>query len=130
MPSLLSKFHNPPSLPLRHYLDVFECNYSVQIKDTEFPICGGKGVKIDRVTRMDSGAFAITARDARRPDEGSVILRDEAVWRFAAERVRAPIVMTLSGGYARRSAAVVVDSISNLFDKFGLVQDSNQASDK
>ena len=33
-----------------------------------------QGVKIDRVTRMDSGAFAITARDARRPNEGSVIL--------------------------------------------------------
>ena len=33
-----------------------------------------QGVRIDRVTRMSSGAFAITARDARRPDEGSVIL--------------------------------------------------------
>lgn len=33
-----------------------------------------QGVRIDRVTRMASGAFAITARDARRPDEGSVIL--------------------------------------------------------
>jgi len=33
-----------------------------------------QGVRIDRVTRMDSGAFAITARDARRPNEGSVIL--------------------------------------------------------
>ncbi|MDP1323851.1 outer-membrane lipoprotein carrier protein LolA, partial [Klebsiella pneumoniae] len=33
-----------------------------------------QGVKIDRITRMDSGAFAITARDARRPNEGSVIL--------------------------------------------------------
>ena len=33
-----------------------------------------QGVRIDRVTRMDSGAFAIIARDARRPDEGSVIL--------------------------------------------------------
>lgn len=33
-----------------------------------------QGVKIDRVTRMDSGAFAITARDAKRPNEGSVIL--------------------------------------------------------
>jgi hypothetical protein len=30
------------------YIDEVECNYSVQIKDTEFPICGGKGVKIDR----------------------------------------------------------------------------------
>lgn len=33
-----------------------------------------QGVTIDRVTRMDSGAFAITARDAKRPNEGSVIL--------------------------------------------------------
>ena len=33
-----------------------------------------QGVRIDRVTRMQSGAFAITARDERRPDEGSVIL--------------------------------------------------------
>ncbi len=33
-----------------------------------------QGVQIDRVTRMQSGAFAITARDQRRPREGSVIL--------------------------------------------------------
>jgi outer membrane lipoprotein-sorting protein len=33
-----------------------------------------QGVRIDRVTRMASGAFAITARDQRRPNEGSVIL--------------------------------------------------------
>ena len=33
-----------------------------------------QGVRIDRVTRMESGAYAITARDARRPNEGSVIL--------------------------------------------------------
>ncbi len=33
-----------------------------------------QGVRIDRVTRMQSGAFAITARDSRRPNEGSVIL--------------------------------------------------------
>jgi hypothetical protein len=31
-------------------------------------------------------------------DEQSVVARDEAVWRFAAERAKAPIVMTLSGG--------------------------------
>ncbi|MBK9492592.1 MAG: hypothetical protein IPO07_30300 [Haliscomenobacter sp.] len=30
------------------FIDEVECNYSVQIKDTEFPICDGKGVKIDR----------------------------------------------------------------------------------
>jgi outer membrane lipoprotein-sorting protein len=39
-----------------------------------------QGVRIDRVTRMASGAFAITARDARRPDEGSVILSFAAVY--------------------------------------------------
>ena len=33
-----------------------------------------QGVRIDRVTRMASGAFAITARDAGKPNEGSVIL--------------------------------------------------------
>src|SRR5690606_4273460 len=33
-----------------------------------------QGVRIDRVTRMASGAFAITARDADKPNEGSVIL--------------------------------------------------------
>jgi outer membrane lipoprotein-sorting protein len=33
-----------------------------------------QGVTIQRVTRMESGAFAITARDAKRPNEGSVIL--------------------------------------------------------
>jgi outer membrane lipoprotein-sorting protein len=33
-----------------------------------------QGVRIDRVTRMASGAFAITARDNRRPNDGSVIL--------------------------------------------------------
>lgn len=33
-----------------------------------------QGVSIDRVTRMASGAFAITARDAGKPNEGSVIL--------------------------------------------------------
>lgn len=33
-----------------------------------------QGVRITRVTRMDSGAFAITARDEQRPNDGSVIL--------------------------------------------------------
>ncbi|MBK9491472.1 MAG: hypothetical protein IPO07_23810 [Haliscomenobacter sp.] len=32
----------------RIFIDKLECNYSVTTKDTEFPICGGKGVKIDR----------------------------------------------------------------------------------
>jgi len=33
-----------------------------------------RGVSITRVTRMASGAFAITARDRSKPNEGSVIL--------------------------------------------------------
>lgn len=33
-----------------------------------------RGVSITRVTRMTSGAFAITARDRSKPNEGSVIL--------------------------------------------------------
>lgn len=33
-----------------------------------------QGVRIDRVTRMSSGAFALTVRDSARPNEGSVIL--------------------------------------------------------
>ncbi|WP_395650247.1 outer membrane lipoprotein carrier protein LolA [Brevundimonas sp.] len=33
-----------------------------------------QGVRVDRVTRMQTGAFAITARDSRRPNDGSVIL--------------------------------------------------------
>lgn len=33
-----------------------------------------QGVRIDRVTRMQSGAFALTVRDSAKPNEGSVIL--------------------------------------------------------
>jgi len=33
-----------------------------------------QGVQITQVTRMESGAFAITARDDKRPNDGSVIL--------------------------------------------------------
>lgn len=33
-----------------------------------------QGVRIERVTRMASGAYAVTARDARRPNDGQVIL--------------------------------------------------------
>ena len=31
----------------RLYLDELECNYSVTVSSTEFPICGGEGVKIE-----------------------------------------------------------------------------------
>ncbi|WP_245549986.1 hypothetical protein [Haliscomenobacter hydrossis] len=45
----LSYFHIGGGVNTRRiYIDKLECNYSVSIKDTEFPICGGKGVKIDR----------------------------------------------------------------------------------
>ncbi|WP_421800250.1 T9SS type A sorting domain-containing protein [Haliscomenobacter sp.] len=47
-PYVCSYFNNPPSNPRCLFIDQVECNYSVSIKDTEFPICGGKGVKIDR----------------------------------------------------------------------------------
>jgi len=33
-----------------------------------------QGVRIDRVTRMQSGAFALTVRDGARPNDGSVVL--------------------------------------------------------
>lgn len=33
-----------------------------------------QGVRVDRITRMASGAFAIVARDSGKPNEGSVIL--------------------------------------------------------
>ena len=41
-------YFNTSNNPRCLYIDEVECNYSVSIKDTEFPICGGKGVKIDR----------------------------------------------------------------------------------
>jgi large repetitive protein len=50
MPSFRSYFYNSATTATKRdiYLDEAECNYSVQIKDTEFPTCGGKGLKIDR----------------------------------------------------------------------------------
>ena len=44
----ICSYFNTTANPRCLYLDQVECNYSVQIKDTEFPICGGKGLKIDR----------------------------------------------------------------------------------
>ncbi len=54
-----------------------------------------QGVRIDRVTRMDSGAYAITARDARRPNEGSVILA------FAAGRLQEWTITDAQGARTR-----------------------------
>ncbi len=42
--SYFNTLNNPRCL----FIDQVECNYSIQIKDTEFPICNGKGLKIDR----------------------------------------------------------------------------------
>ncbi|WP_373550150.1 hypothetical protein, partial [Haliscomenobacter sp.] len=44
----ICSYFNTSANPRCLYLDEVECNYSISIKDTEFPICGGKGVKIDR----------------------------------------------------------------------------------
>lgn len=41
-----------------------------------------QGVRIDRIQRMDSGAFAVVARDRRRPNDGSVTLA------FAGDPIR------------------------------------------
>lgn len=49
-----------------------------------------------------------------------IVARDEAVWSWARDEARAPIVMLLSGGYAKDNAAVIMESLANLFDKFGL----------
>ncbi len=50
MPFVCSYFNRTaaPRFSRCLFLDEVECNYSVSIKDTEFPICGGKGLKIDR----------------------------------------------------------------------------------
>ena len=57
-----------------------------------------------------------------RVEEEEVVKRDEMVWEYALDKFKAPIVMVLSGGYSKRTAAVVTDSISNLIRKFNLNQ--------
>ncbi|WP_421796223.1 ice-binding family protein [Haliscomenobacter sp.] len=44
----ICSYFNTSANPRCLFIDQVECNYSISIKDTEFPICGGKGVKIDR----------------------------------------------------------------------------------
>mmetsp|Transcript_8718 Transcript_8718/g.21036 ORF Transcript_8718/g.21036 Transcript_8718/m.21036 type:complete len:294 (-) Transcript_8718:1479-2360(-) len=48
-----------------------------------------------------------------------VIRRDEMVFE-ACFKAGVPISMALSGGYSRESAAVIADSVSNLFTRLGL----------
>lgn len=40
------------------------------------------------------------------------------MWRFALERLNAPIVMLLSGGYTRESAGIVADSLERLLGEW------------
>lgn len=54
-----------------------------------------QGVRIDRVTRMDSGAYALTVRDARRPNDGSVVLA------FAGGRLREWTITDAQGARTR-----------------------------
>eukprot|EP00775_Hariotina_reticulata_P006602 gene6602-6830_t len=44
----------------------------------------------------------------------AVVQRDAAVFALAAEQLKCPIVMLLSGGYTKASAGVIVDSVVNL----------------
>ena len=57
-PSFCSFFNVVPDNPRCLFIDEIECNYSVQIKDTEFPICGGKGVKIEVGDMLPSKHYA------------------------------------------------------------------------
>jgi outer membrane lipoprotein-sorting protein len=64
-----------------------------------------QGVSIDRVTRMASGAFAITARDAAKPNEGSVILA------FAGDPLRLQewTITDAQGGRTRTQLTTLVN---------------------
>lgn len=73
-----------------------------------------QGVRIDRITRMQSGAFAITARDQRRPNDGSIILA------FAGSPLRLQewTIMDAQGGRTRTqltSLATASGLASSLF---------------
>lgn len=62
-----------------------------------------------------------------------VIARDELVWRHALQQ-RAPIIMTLSGGYTSEGTTTITKSLTNLIRQFNLVpgppqQPSSSASD-
>ena len=68
-----------------------------------------QGVRIDRITRMQSGAFALTVRDARRPNDGSVILA------FAGNPLRLQEwTITDPQGARTRTQLVSLEPASNL----------------
>ena len=68
-----------------------------------------EGVRIARVNRTPSGAFAITARDARRPNEGAVILA------FAGSPMRLQEWTIIDGqGQRTRTRLTRLEPASNL----------------
>ncbi|OGN47829.1 MAG: cell envelope biogenesis protein LolA [Caulobacterales bacterium RIFCSPHIGHO2_01_FULL_67_30] len=68
-----------------------------------------QGVRIDRVTRMSSGAFAITARDSGRPNDGAVVLA------FAGDPMRLhEWTITDAQGARTRTQLTALQPASNL----------------
>ena len=68
-----------------------------------------QGVRIDRVTRMSSGAFAITARDSGRPNDGAVVLA------FAGDPMRLhEWTITDAQGARTRTQMTALQPASNL----------------
>ncbi|MFP5295894.1 MAG: outer-membrane lipoprotein carrier protein LolA, partial [Alphaproteobacteria bacterium] len=77
-----------------------------------------QGVCIDRVTRMQSGAFAITARDARRPNEGAVVLA------FAGDPMRLQEWTIIDGqGLRTRTQLTRLEPASGLADSLFQLRD-------
>ena len=48
-----------------------------------------------------------------------IVRRDELVFKIALER-HIPILMVLSGGYQKKNAPCIAESIANLYIKFNL----------
>jgi len=53
--------------------------------------------------------------------QAGVLQRDAMVWDYALHTAKAPIVMTLSGGYAKQSAPTIAASLASLLRRFNLV---------
>ncbi|NBB52829.1 outer membrane lipoprotein carrier protein LolA [Rhizobium sp. CRIBSB] len=80
-----------------------------------------QGVRIDRVTRMQSGAFAITARDASKPNEGYIILA------FAGSPMRLQEWSIVDAQGARtRTQLTSLTPASNLADSLFQLRDPTQ----
>lgn len=80
-----------------------------------------QGVRIDRITRMQSGAFAITARDAGKPNEGYIILA------FAGSPMRLQEWSIVDAQGARtRTQLTTLTPASNLADSLFQLRDPTQ----